>query len=664
MTVNELLADRSLTSALIIDDAYDLEPMAKDLAADDEAWSQFIADIQAEHEAIVGIFPAYDELSSEQLRTSDEFVSAVWKAKGTISEANWNVLFDDYVRATQSDKAFLDALQGRLEALGIKTTTCGRKSAEGAPHAPIVFADLFLGSAQEADDIDESVSKVRALLRGRENDPPVVILMSRSERLGDKKADFRDKAGLLGALFRVSSKSDLIADSNLEKLLRRMAQHRPDALRVAKFLKSWEDGLENARKEFLISVRRLDLSDYVQVRQVLLNYEGQPLGSYLLDVFDRVLQYEIEGNNGTIAAADELNKIDSDSYAVPYIAESADLQHLVFRTISQNPKRLKVRATECNAPVGFGDLLVRTRPKKIEKLAELAIGEAQGEEKACASGQMKEFPPEDAYLVLTPACDLARESGASRVLLISGTVSDLTSRAWNYRENSTLRTPIIELEGSRRVWIKWDAKNLQMLLPTEISAFLGEAGEYDVVARLRESNAIEIQQKVLSSMGRVGLLAPMPATFDVEVSVLYLGTDGTLKNFDVPVLSAEGAVCFVGRDEEGKENTRLILTEQSIDDVMAAISNLDVTSVGDAAKRCFDRLKASKRFELDLQRGISVPNPESGYKAITCLKDGAANAKDTEIVGLVARNPAPGKTPTAANAGLVIHLTDTNGPKV
>jgi hypothetical protein len=657
MTVNELLADRGLTSALIIDDAYDLEPMAKDLAADDDAWSQFIADIQAEHEAIVGIFPAYDELSSEQLRTSDEFVSAVWKAKGRISDANWNILFDDYMRATESDKRFLKALQERLETLGITTTTCGRKSAEGTLQTPIIFADLFLGSAQNADDIDESVNKIRTLLKGRENDPPVVILMSRTERLHDKKAYFRDNAGLLGALFRVSNKTDLIADSNLEKILRRMAQHRPDALRVARFLKSWEDGLENAKKDFLVSVRRLDLSDYVQVRQVLLNFEGQPLGSYLLDVFDRVLQYEIEGNNGTIAAAEELNNIDSDSYAVPYIAKSPDLQHLVYRTISQNPERLKVRATECGAPVSFGDILVRTRPKKTEKSPEPGQGEVQDTEKTCGSSPVEDIQPADAYLVLTPACDLVREGGASRVLLISGTVSELNSRTWNYRESGALRTPIIELEGRRRVWIKWDAKNLQMLRPKEILALL-DADEYGVVARLRESNAIEIQQKVFSTMGRVGLLAPMPATFDVAVRVLYLGTDGTLKDFDVPVLSTEGGVCFVGRDEEGKENTRLILTEQSIDDVMTALSNLDVASVGDAAKRCFDRLKASKRFELDLQRGISVPNPESGYKTITCLKEEATNAKDSEIVGLIARNLAPDKTPPQANAGIVIQLTD------
>jgi len=657
MTVNELLADRKLTSALIIDDAYDQEPMARDLVADDDAWSQFIADIQAEHDAIVQIFPAYDDLSSDDLRTSDDFVAAVWNARGKISETNWNVLFDDYVRATEGDRVFLNALQERLTTLGIAYTTCGRKLPGDVPQTPLIFADLFLGSAQEVNDIADSVDRLMRLLKGREAEPPVVILMSRSGRLGDKKAEFRDKAGLLGALFRVSSKNDLIADSNLEKVLRRMAQHRPDALRVARFLKSWEDGLESAKKNFLISIRRLDLSDYVQVRQVLLNFEGQPLGSYLLDVFDRVLQFEIEGDNATIEAADHLNSIDPDSYAVPYIAESADLQHLVYRTISQNPNRLKVRATDCGAPVGFGDILVRTKPKVKDENSDAREGDRCAEKVGDTSANAEEQPA-DAYLVLTPACDLVREHGTARVLMISGAVSDLNSRAWNYKESSALRTPIIEIGGNRRIWIKWDAKKLRMLLSSEISTLLENTGEYDVVARLRESNALEIQQKVLSSMGRVGLLAPMPATFEVAVRIVFLSEDGNLKELDLPVLSKEGGVCFVGRDQEGKENTRLILTEQSIDDLLAAIAELDVASLAEAARRCIERAKASKTFESDLRRGLLVPSTESGYRPITCLRDGAANAKDTEVIGSIARNPPTEKSPTHAHAGLVICLTD------
>lgn len=652
MTVSELLVDRNLTTALIIDDAYDTQPLAKDLAGDDEAWNTFIADISPQREVIVEIFPGYQHMTSDELRTSDAFVSAMWRSKDAIGEEIWSTLFDDYSRASAGDRNFLKALEEKLKALGINCVPSGRQLPPDAQQVPLIFADLFLGATQDANDVSESVNKLRALLKGREDNPPVVILMSRSQRLMDRTADFRDRAGLLGALFRVSSKEGLITDSNLEKLLRRMAQHRPDALRVAKFLKSWEDGLDEAKRQFMVSVRRLDLSDYVQVRQVLLNFEGQPLGSYLLDIFDRVLQYEIEGNSGTIIAAEDLNNIDPESYAVPYIARSADLQHLVYRTIAQNPERLKVRATDCDAPVGFGDLLVATQTSSPDlKEVEGKAGDSQ----ACTATAQEKLP--DALLVLTPACDLVRDGGASRVLLVGGIISPLDPRSWNYKESPAPKTPILEIDTNHRVWIKWNVKDLRMLKPNEIAALLKEGGPYKVTARLRESNALEIQQKVLSSMGRIGLLAPMPATFEVNVRAYYQGSDGTPHDYDVPVLAREGGVCFVGRDKDGEKNTRLILTEQAIDDLMAAIGKLDTAAVVQAAQRNFEALKASKTFEIDIQRGLLVP-ATSAYKAISCLRENAGDTKSADVVGTIVRNPAQGSTPTASHACLIIELTD------
>lgn len=652
MTVNELLADRNLTSALIIDDAYDIHPLARDLEGDEEAWSTFIADIQPQREVIVKLFPEYEHMSSEQLRTSDSFVAAMWRAKDALGEALWNTLFDDYSRATEGDRAFLKALEEKLGALGITCLPSGRQLPEEALQAPLIFADLFLGATQDAQDVDESVGKLRELLRGREQNPPVVILMSRSPRLMDRKADFRDRAGLLGALFRVSSKEGLIADSNLEKLLRRMAQHRPDALRVARFLKSWEDGLDEAKRQFMISIRRLDLSDYVQVRDVLLNFEGQPLGSYLLDVFDRVLQYEIEGNTGTITAAEELNNIDPESYAVPYIAESSDLQHLVFRTIVQNPERLKVRATDCGAAVGFGDLLIRT----LHSTSSEAEKQKSLEGEACSTETAKEQLA-DALLVLTPACDLVRHGGASRVLLLAGTIMQLDPKSWNYKESPSPKTPIVEINDGKRVWIRWNVKDLRMSEPSEIAGWLKDDATYKVAARLRESNALEIQQKVLSSMGRIGLLAPMPATFEVSVRAYYQGADDAAHDYDAPALVKEGGVCFVGRDEEGKENIRLVLTEQSIDDLMAAIGKVDRAAIATAAQRNFDALKASKTFEVDVQRGLQVPTG-SAYKAISCRRDNAGDDKSADVVGTIARNPAQGATLNTSHKCLVIVLMD------
>jgi hypothetical protein len=108
----------------------------------------------------------------------------------------------------------------------------------------------------------------------------------------------------------------------------------------------------------------------------------------------------------------------------------------------------------------------------------------------------------------------------------------------------------------------------------------------------------------------------------------------------------------VGRDKDGKENTRLILTEQAIDEVIARISQLDGSVVSQKARTCLTRLQASKAFESDLHRGLSVPNPEAGYRIISCAAN-EGGEKTVETVGLIARNPTEKTKITFANAGIV-----------
>ena len=103
-----------------------------------------------------------------------------------------------------------------------------------------------------------------------------------------------------------------------------------------------------------------------------------------------------------------------------------------------------------------------------------------------------------------------------------------------------------------------------------------------MVARLRESHALELQQRVLAGLGRVGLVAPLPATFAVEVEAYYADTTGVPTRLTVAGLE-DGAVCFVGRDETGNQN-RLVLTERGCDEMQAALSDLESRPGGGKGK--------------------------------------------------------------------------------
>jgi len=638
MTLQELLADRKLTTALIIDDAYDQVPRAEDLGTDEEAWATFIDDIGDDSKILLEAYPAFDVFDAHQLRTSDDFVAAAWKARDRLQPALWNALFSNYEQAIRSDREFLNQLEASLNAVGIKPIPSGRSVSAEGQRANIIFADLFLGAAQEPADIERSLECLKPILSRRKADPPLVILMSRSSLLNDKKADFRDRAQVLGAMFRVYQKSDLLEGSNLERALERLALHHSDALRVARFLDCWEKGLTNAAERFFKGIRRLDLADYVQIRDILLAFEGQPLGSYLLDVFDRVLQHEIEGDSETIDAAEQLNGIDLAAYPAPHIAGSTDLQDLVYRTIFQNPKRLKVKTNEAGILVGFGDVLVK---RQIFNDAD-------------------QRPPGDAevLVVLTPACDLVREDGAKRILLLAGELATLTPKTWTYKDRKP-RTPIIVLSGDRRMWVEWDEKDIRTLLPTEIEGLLGESGSYAVVLRLRESHALELQQRLLASMGRVGLVAQMPGTFPVNISTYYLGADEVPRQLELPRAAIEGGVCYVGRDDEGNENTRLVLTEPVIDELLKAIGEVSDDSVHPRARDTLRRLKTATSLAVDLQRGLTVPRSDkSGFSPIISAILDAGGQSVQSAVGLIARNPPPENTPPVKHSALILVLSD------
>ncbi len=624
MSVSNILKNAGFKSALIIDDAFDDTPIAADLAMDTEAWSIFIADIGADVEHVEAAFPKYQTMEANELRESDDFVRAMYGLRSKLRDDLWATLFEGYERDRTSDRVFLDKLRRRLSDAGLEVKTAGRKIPEDARDCRIVFADLFLGATQQDFDMGESIRRLREIVVDRESAPPAVVLMSRSPLLQDKKERFRDDAKMVGALFRVYRKQDLLEGSTVETVLERLATHYMDAVRVAAFLSAWEAGLTGAAAEFMKVIRRLDLCDYTKIREVLLDAEGQPLGSYMLDVFDRVLQHEIEGREATIGAAQELSAMDPARYPAPNIAGSSDLQDLVARSLWQNPERLKVTGNTAGMPVSFGDVLVRR-----SRLDPIVIAEAS------------EDRP-DALVVLTPACDLVRKGDKRRVLLVGGQLKAIHGKTWRYKTRGAV-TPIVQLPSQPRMSIEWDLDDQRMLKRDEVAELIAPEGPYSIGLRLRESNALELQQRLLSDMGRVGLVSTMPFTFAVEVFLFTIDVEGKAKPLELPITSSDGGVCITGRDAKGEDLTRLVLTEASVDEIISAILKIEAEQVHERARTALAKLQASSSFRSLLQRGLKAP-PATTKGKLTPLRVPAENedGKETtpeEVVGVIARNP-------------------------
>lgn len=647
LNIQTLLANSNISRAVIIDDAYQTVPMAKDIGGDAD-WGSFFDDVVPHEHIIIDAFPDYENIRADVLQKSDAFIFALWNARAALPSSVIDPLFEGYERAQQGDRVFLSNLETTLAAMGITPIQVAGDLPTDARDVPLVFVDLFLGTEQTDADMSAAIERVRDIVAGRELDPPMIVLMSSSGRLADKRDEFRDRAQLLGAMFRVASKADLAKNGAVEKIVTRLLHTRSDAVRLSKFLHAWDAGLNKAKDRFLKTLRAIDLADYSQVSQLLLAHEGQPLGSYLLDIYDRTLQYEIESDEDTIQAAEEMSQINLAGYASAHLVASTDLQNLMLGTIYQNPRRLRVSANQCGAPVAFGDVLLR---QDAVISARDTTEEAQG---ACISGDAADAEDDpcmaDVMIVLTPACDLVRNS-SQRVMMLDGKLEELTPKTWSYKSTG-YSIPIFELpdDGSRK-WISWDIKSVRTLTRSKLRTLLGEA-KYKIVSRLRDNQALELQQQVLAQLGRVGLTAKIPATFPVSVELAWLDVSGSVVRAQAPALERDGGVYIVGRDGKADSACKLVLSEAARDEIEGLLVALTEAAIyGHARPALRTTMEHLVKLRESFEIGLDAPAPNNVEVKI-------AVGEESKLIGKVLRNPAEDTLATHKSVAFLIIIRD------
>lgn len=584
MKLRDLLAEKGIRRALVVDDVCDSIPTANDIGPANEAWPIFNDDLLEVHKAkITDAYPPATNRRFDELIADDGYVAAIWNLRDYLGEI-CNPLFETYISDQDSDRRYIELALAKLRVLGLECETSGRNFTAAAQSIDLILIDLFFNKTQDDSALDESKDKLKLALSTRRENPPLVILMSRSTRLDAKRDEFRDYVGLLDSAFRIIKKSDLENNDRLERQLERLVENAVDSRKLATFFCALEKGMARATDRTLELLRKLRLSDIGQIQQLLLSVEGEPTGSYLVDVFDRILQHEIERESTIINAALDLNEFSIANHPPPYIAGSPELQVIVERILAQNAERLRLPGA-LEASVAFGDILKMTETADVDRLKSLLLVDTG---------------PDKVMLILTPACDLQR-GGAPRILLLVGTLKSLGVHDWSYKGDA--RTPVISI-GKKLSWIQWNLKHIDTVSHDQLGQVF-ENGDLAVVARLREAHALELQQRVLSGLGRVGMVAKLPATFPVFVEVYYSNVSGVPTRLDIPALE-EAAVCFVGRDEKSEPVLRLVMTDHASDGVIDAVTELDERHISEKARQVFDHVRTSGDLRQMLTSGISL----------------------------------------------------------
>lgn len=369
----------------------------------------------------------------------------------------------------------------------------------------------------------QSINGLRKILEQKGERPPPVILTSAHNGLNSLRHEFRDDTGLHASGFRALSKSEILQDGHLEQLIYELVAHRENSLKLSAFISSWSTGMQQALRRTTTEMRKLDLEDIAHVQALMLAGEGTSVGSYLVDVMDRVVVYELESENVVIDAALELGDMTSKEFPPNTIVGSKDTLSVVNKTLFVHKNRLRL-AEKDGFPVSFGDVIA------------VKSGAAN------SSRTIFEGDKDRVFLVLTPICDLVRkEPKAKRAMLLAGTCTELNAQA--YKENASgHHSPIMVLESGRRVIVNWDLKHVETVSSKKLKSMLSDKGSAYVPCRMREHAATALQQTLLSDLGRVGEIVPMPSMFPVTCNVFYTGTDRTLKKLDI----ALNGICVIG----------------------------------------------------------------------------------------------------------------------
>lgn len=533
-STTDLLKANEIRTAIVVDDAYDPTPRAADMAVDKDEWHIFVDDLtEDDFSTLRTIYPDYVPGQEIRLFQSDDFIACLWAARAQFRPELIDPLFKTYVNDSANDLRIVEAVEAQLTALDLSVRTAGRKFVDDAISVDLIVIDLYLGAQQTEADMHIALDGLARVIQVRVENPPIIILMSRSGRLSQQAGSFRDDAKVFASGFRTIIKSDVERQGRLEYLVRELARHRQDSLKLNTFLLQWTHGLSGAIQKTQDDIRRLDLEDWAQIHDLLLAAEGSNPGRYILEVLEFAFLHELESDVSFLRAAADLDTLEREVYPPTTIAGSKDTLGLVAKTLyeHENCRQLDV---EPAASVAFGDI----------------IGPVQG----------SQFPKDSDFaqldnavlITMTPACDLQRGK-ASRILFMVGETKSVDA-AGAGEAATGLRTPILYLPGGKRVWVDWQQNHLLTLTNEKVDALLsGDATSVTKVARLRTANAVSLQQQLLSNLGRVGLVAPMPSTFPVQITVYYPSADGVLTCLLIGGRESIDGVCYVGQRSNQKK---------------------------------------------------------------------------------------------------------------
>ena len=161
----------------------------------------------------------------------------------------------------------------------------------------------------------------------------------------------------------------------------------------------------------------------------------------------------------------------------------------------------------------------------------------------------------------------------------------------------SLHTAVLQVDANTKVKIKWDPADIRSLTMRQVKLLLGDSGPGQVIASMQENPANSLRKQILSHLGRIGITAALPSTFDASIELYYPGPD---KNPVRLVVKGHGEItgtCYAGRDDKGNPKKRVPLDPDAYHSIYDALNALEQDDVERHYQDQITRIMSPKVFE-------------------------------------------------------------------
>lgn len=537
---------------------------------------------------------------------------------------------------------------GDESVIEIKMLGSGQSIIQELEGTSIVFIDYYLGTAEDQESRKKAIERANEITSeiytqfGPEN-LPLVILMSSSPEVKEQQEQFRRDKGWLIGLFYCVTKDDLEDPDKVGINLGTWIERLEQGTKIQQFVDSVEKSLQSALTEFVSSVKNLSLEDYAHVQDFSLAPNGQPLGEYMLWLFNSYLgRLAFENDQDVRKQQDVISGFSFDRLPLNQFTPSEDLIEMydsalfnkAVGDVTHHPAH-----TEQGAPSPAGTRReIDVLPSEVDsteatdksastaEAEDLTHGVVISENPATTdigganqSGNTDEKnvtplpylrlglifvkdPSSDIWMVLNPDCDLAYTPDGKRqptavVALIAGKMEEMKSKA------TILKEPKTDLFkwGDNTYLIQWQVKKIAFPEYREVLDHFSKDG-YTPYAILRLPYALEVQRAYAAHFTRIGMPVAPPIHHSVNVEILYRDAKGEVASLLVP--QPDLAFLTTVRDTagaEGKMQLKCRFTTHFGHQLKKAVANL-----GEFYQLQVDALGEGQEAQLRTQLGTKM----------------------------------------------------------